>query len=211
MVKSKSLRVNLHFKFFLLPAALLLLLVAYSFTGRGGSLKITDKRLNDTIKRPANFGFGRAATAPEIARWDIAIRPDGKGLPAGSGNVQAGKIIYIAKCAACHGATGIDNPAVKLPGPALVNDSLAKGKVKTIGNYWPYATTIFDYIRRTMPYNAPGSLTNNEVYSVTAYLLNANRLIKAAAVINAKTLPEVKMPAQKLYIPDDRKGGPEVK
>ena len=132
-------------------------------------------------------------------------------MPAGSGNVQSGKIVYITKCAACHGATGLDNPGIKLPAPALVSDSLTKSKAKTIGNYWPYATTIFDYVRRTMPYNAPGSLTDNEVYSVTAFLLNANRLINADAVMNAKTLPEVKMPAQKLFIPDDRKGGPEVK
>ncbi len=204
-------KVNPRFKYFLLPAFLLIILITYSFIEHQNSIKIAANSLNDTTNWPAGFSFGRRATVQEIARWDIAIRPDGRGLPVGSGNVQAGKIIYITKCAACHGATGIENPAVKLPAPALVSDTLTKSKAKTIGNYWPYATTVFDYIRRTMPYNAPGSLTNNEVYSVTAYLLNANYLIKADAVINAKTLPGIKMPAQKLFVPDDRNGGPEVK
>lgn len=201
---------NSRFQIFLIPVILLFVLSAYSFIEKKVA-KRSIKRLNDTTNWPPSFGFGRKATTPEITRWDIAIRPDGKGLPAGSGDVQSGKIIYITKCAACHGATGIENPAVKLPAPALVSDTLALSKAKTIGNYWPYATTVFDYIRRTMPYNAPGSLTNNEVYSVTAYLLNANRLIKANTIINAKTLPDVKMPAQKLFISDDRHGGPEVK
>lgn len=201
---------NSRFQIFLIPVALLLVVSAYSFIEKKVA-KRSIKRLNDTTNWPVTFGLGRKAIAQEITRWDIAIRPDGKGLPEGSGDVRSGKIIYITKCAACHGATGIENPAVKLPAPALVSDSLASSKAKTIGNYWPYATTVFDYIRRTMPYNAPGSLTNNEVYSVTAYLLNANRLIKDNTIINAKTLPAVKMPAQKLFISDDRHGGPEVK
>lgn len=100
---------------------------------------------------------------------------------------------------------------VKMPAPALVSDTSAGSKPKTIGNYWPYATTMFDYVRRTMPYNLPGSLSDNEVYSLTAYLLSANQIIKPSQVINAQTLPVVVMPAQKLYIRDDRKGGPEVK
>ena len=86
-----------------------------------------------------------------------------------------------------------------------------KKKEKTIGNYWPYATTVFDYVRRAMPFNAPGSLTNEEVYHLTAYLLNANEIIDEKYVINAQTLPKVIMPAQKLYVPDDRKGGAEIK
>jgi mono/diheme cytochrome c family protein len=199
------------FKYLSLTFVLLIVFRTYGFIKRQGKTRVFSSEFNDTAKRNTGFGFGRRATLAEIARWDIAIQPDGKCLPQGSGNVQSGKIIYINKCAACHGATGIENAAVKLPAPALVSDSLTKSKAKTIGNYWPYATTVFDYIRRTMPYNAPGSLTNNEVYSVTAYLLNANRLINANAEINAKTLPLVKMPARKLFVPDDRKGGPEVK
>lgn len=167
--------------------------------------------LKDTTKWPATFGFGRTATAAEIAKWDISIRPDGKGLPAGDGNVSKGAAIYTLKCAACHGVGGKEIPGIKLPAPALVSDTAAKSKPKTIGNYWPYATTLFDYVRRAMPYNLPGSLTDDEVYSVTAYLLSANKIIQPDAVLNAQNLPKIIMPAKKLFVVDDRKGGPEVK
>ncbi|RKR85133.1 cytochrome c [Mucilaginibacter gracilis] len=169
------------------------------------------RSLTDTTKIPAKYGFGRVVTQQEIDKWDIDVRPDGKGLPAGEGDAAKGKAIYALKCMACHGATGEEVPGVKLPAPALVGDTAAKSKPKTIGNYWPYATTLFDYTRRTMPYNLPGSLTDNEVYSLTAYLLSANKIIKPETVLNAQTLPLIVMPARKLYIMDDRKGGPEVK
>jgi cytochrome c len=159
-------------------------------------------------KWPKSFGYGKTATKQEIAALDIDVRPDGKGLPAGSGTAASGEVIYINKCASCHGVDGKEIKGVKLPGPALVT---GKGKTKTIGNYWPYATTLFDYVRRAMPYNAPGSLTNDEVYSLSAWLLSANKVIKPNEVMNAQTLPKVVMPAQKLFIVDDRKGGPEVK
>jgi cytochrome c len=157
---------------------------------------------------PESFGYGKTATKQDIAALDIDVRPDGKGLPPGSGNAQLGEVIYINKCAACHGAEGKEIKGVKLPGPPLVT---GKGKAKTIGNYWPYATTLFDYVRRAMPYNAPGSLSNDGVYSVSAWLLSANKVIKPNEVMNAQTLPKVVMPAQKLFIVDDRKGGAEVK
>lgn len=166
---------------------------------------------SDTTKVPAKFGFGTIATPQDIAKWDIAIRPDGKGLPAGQGDALKGKAIYALKCGSCHGATGAEVAGVRLPAPALVSDTSAKSKPKTVGNYWPYATTLFDYMRRTMPYNLPGSLTDNEVYSLTAYLLNANKIITADVVLDAKTLPKITMPAKKLFIVDDRKGGPEVR
>ncbi|WP_448700570.1 c-type cytochrome [Mucilaginibacter sp. AW1-3] len=165
----------------------------------------------DTTHVPSKFGFGQAATPQDIAKIDIAIRPDGKGLPAGQGDVAKGKALYILKCSSCHGQNGTETPGVKLAGPALVGDTSAKSKPKTIGNYWPYATTLFDYMRRTMPYDHPGSLTDNEIYSLTAYLLNANKIITADVVLDAKTLPKITMPAKKLFITDDRKGGPEVK
>lgn len=165
----------------------------------------------DTTKVPAKLGFGIVATPQDIAKWDIAIRPDGKGLPAGQGDATKGRALYVLKCASCHGQNGTETPGVKLAGPALVGDTSAKSKPKTIGNYWPYATTLFDYMRRTMPYDHPGSLTDNEVYSLTTYLLNANKIIPADAILDAKTLPEITMPAKKLFIVDDRKGGPEVK
>lgn len=167
--------------------------------------------LTDSLKRPAKFGFGRRATAQEIAAWDIDVRPDGKGLPAGQGDVKKGRLLYAQKCAMCHGVDGTEKPGIKLPGSALVSDTLATSKFKTIGNYWPYATTLFDYMRRAMPYNMPGSLSNDEVYSITAYLLNANKIIKADMVLDAKNLYKVVMPAKKLFIMDDRKGGPEIK
>ncbi|HEY6901253.1 MAG TPA: cytochrome c [Puia sp.] len=152
------------------------------------------------------FGFGRPASAKAIAAMDETIRPDGRGLPAGSGRASAGRTIYLQKCAACHGKTGVEGPFMRLVGP--MGDTT---KAKTIGNYWPYATTLFDYTRRAMPYNAPGSLTNEEVYHLTAYLLAANKIIDTAMVVNANNLAGIEMPAKKLFIPDDRKGGPEVR
>jgi mono/diheme cytochrome c family protein len=164
----------------------------------------------DSVRWPESFGFGTPATAAEIARLDLDVRPDGRGLPPGSGTVVAGQVLYAARCAACHGKTGTEGPQSVLvssavPGPA------GSRKVKAIGNYWPYATTLFDYIRRAMPFNAPGTLTDAEVYSLTAFLLEANKIIKPDAVMDAYTLPRVEMPAQKLFVPDDRQGGQEIR
>jgi mono/diheme cytochrome c family protein len=165
----------------------------------------------DTGKWPKSFGFGSTASPQDIVKLDIDVRPDGKGLPVGTGNAAQGKAIYVMKCAACHGTTGLETPGIKLMGPALVSDTAAASKPKTIGNYWPYATTLFDYMRRTMPYTQPGSLTDNEVYSLTAFLLSANKIIRPETVLNAQNLWQIEMPAKKLFIVDDRKGGPEVK
>ena len=161
----------------------------------------------DTLGWPKSFGLGRSASAAEIALIDIDVRPDGKGLPAGSGTVKSGKEIYALKCAACHGATGTEGPNDRL----VVGDTTKVRRIKAIGNYWPYATTIFDYVRRAMPFNQPGSLTNEEVYSLTAYLLNTNGLINEKTVMNAVSLPKVKMPAQNWFVPDDRTGGSEIR
>jgi mono/diheme cytochrome c family protein len=188
---------------------LLLITVLGAYSYHGGARKPDPSIMTDTMQWPASFGFGNEATPQQIAAWDIDVRPDGLGLPAGSGTVIQGKAIYATKCAACHGSAEKVVPGVKLPAPVLVSDSTTK--VKAIGNYWPYASTVFDYIRRSMPYNLPGSLTDSEVYGVTAYLLNANKIIKPDAVLNAQTLPKIVMPAQKLFITDDRKGGPEVR
>lgn len=159
---------------------------------------------------PEHFGYGRPATKQEIAARAIAIPPDGRGLPAGSGTVAQGAIVYAAKCASCHGATGVEGPFNVLVAPDTAGArpfDKAPQRVKAIGNYWPYATTIFDYVRRAMPFNAPGSLSDTEVYSVTAWLLHANKLIGETAVIDAKTLPGIVMPARKYYVTDSRKGG----
>jgi cytochrome c len=159
----------------------------------------------DTVGWPARLGVGRLATAAEIAKLDTEVRPDGTGLPPGKGTVALGKGVYAARCAACHGQTGVEGPYNRLVASA------GEGKEKTIGNYWPYATTLFDYIRRAMPYNAPGSLTDEEVYGVTAFLLRANGLIDSTAVLDAATLPRVAMPARRRFVPDDRRDGPEVR
>lgn len=163
----------------------------------------------DTSQVPSSFGFGRIATQTEIDRIDIDVRPDGKGLPQGRGLSAKGKLIFATKCAACHGAGGIGGPNGSLVHSQV--ETTKKRAEKTIGNYWPYATTVFDYIRRAMPFNAPGSLTNEEVYHLTAYLLTANQIIDSSFVVTSTTLPTIKMPAQPLFVPDDRKGGPEIK
>jgi cytochrome c len=159
----------------------------------------------DTLGWPGSFGLGRRATDEEITKWDIDVRPDGAGLPAGSGTVASGRLVYAAKCASCHGKTGVEGPYNRLVATA------DHPKEKTIGNYWPYATTLFDYVRRAMPYNAPGSLTDEEVYGVTAFLLQANALLDSTAVLDAASLPKVVMPAQRRFVPDDRRDGPQIR
>jgi S-disulfanyl-L-cysteine oxidoreductase SoxD len=142
--------------------------------------------------------LGREATPAQIAGWDISIPPDGTGLPPGSGTVAAGAAVYAAKCQSCHGERGAGQP----------NDRLVGGQgtiagptpVRTVGSYWPYATTVFDYVRRSMPYQAPQSLTNDEVYAVTAYLLHLNGVIAEGDTMNAQTLPRVKLPNRDNFI-----------
>ena len=140
----------------------------------------------------ASLGIGREATPAEIAGWDSDVRPDGSGLPTGSGSVAQGEVVFGTQCSACHSATGKGGSA-----PALVGGigSLASPHpVRTVGSYWPYATTVFDYIRRAMPFNAPHSLSDDQVYAVTAYLLHANGIVPADAVMDPHTLPQVQMP-----------------
>ncbi|MEW6323564.1 MAG: cytochrome c [Acidobacteriota bacterium] len=156
---------------------------------------------------PARFGFGRPATPEEIKARDIDIMPDGTGLPPGRGTVSDGSALYAGKCARCHGPTGREGPNDVLVGrepregfPFSANPKLRK----SIGNYWPYASTVFDYVRRAMPPDAPGSLTDDEVYALVAFLLHQNELIAADAVMDAKTLPQVKMPAERYFVPDPR-------
>jgi hypothetical protein len=158
-------------------------------------------------KEPATFGIGRAATPAEIVALDIDVGPDGAGLPAGRGTSADGAPIYAARCAGCHGKTGKEGPndvlVGRLPGDTFpfARDPRAP---KTIGSYWPYATTVFDYVRRAMPPDAPGSLGDNEVYGLVAYLLFLNELIPADAVIDASSLPKVTMPSRDRFVPDTR-------
>lgn len=137
-------------------------------------------------------GLGIPASPEEVAGWDISIAPDGENLPAGSGTVAQGMALYAAQCAACHGpnAEGGIEPRL-VGGHGTINTPNA---VKTVGSYWPYATTVFDYIRRSMPFQLPGSLSDDEVYALTAYLLEMNGIIDEDTVLNATTLPAIEMP-----------------
>lgn len=142
--------------------------------------------------------LGRDVTETEIAGWDISIPPDGRGLPPGSGTAAAGATVYAAKCQSCHGEKGAGTPNDRLVGGQGTLASSAP--VRTIGSYWPYATTVFDYVRRSMPYQQPQSLTNDEVYAVTAYLLHLNGIIAENEVLDARTLPQVTMPNRSNFI-----------
>jgi mono/diheme cytochrome c family protein len=142
--------------------------------------------------------LGHEATPAQIAGWDISVGPDGVGLPPGKGTPATGATVYEQKCQICHGAKGAGQPNDRLVGGQ--GTLASKAPVRTIGSYWPYATTVFDYVRRSMPYVQPQSLSDDEVYAVTAYLLNLNGIIGENAEMNAQTLPKVKMPNQPNFI-----------
>ena len=140
-------------------------------------------------------GLGKPISEADVKQWDIAILPDGSNLPPGSGTAAQGALIYAQKCLACHGENGKGGGAPGA-GPLAGGAPLSNGieTPKTIGNYYPYATTVFDFTRRAMPFNMPRSLTDDEVYALTAYILSLNKLIGENDVMDAKTLPQVKMP-----------------
>jgi S-disulfanyl-L-cysteine oxidoreductase SoxD len=150
-----------------------------------------------------SLGIGHVATPAQIAGWDIDVRADGQGLPQGRGSVREGERIFAETCAACHGAKGEGKPADRLVGGF---GTLATSKpVRTVGSYWPYASTLFDYIRRAMPFNAPQSLTPDQVYAVSAYVLYLNNIITEDTVLDATSLPMVEMPNRNgLTSPDPR-------
>jgi hypothetical protein len=143
--------------------------------------------------------LGKSISPEDLASWDISIGPDGVGLPPGSGTVKQGEAVFAAKCQACHGEKGAGQPNDRLVGGqgSLPGD---KPPIKTVGSYWPYATTLFDYIRRAMPFNESKSLTNDEVYGVVAYLLNLNGVIPEGDTMNAQSLPKVAMPNRDGFI-----------
>ena len=143
--------------------------------------------------------FGKPISEVDAAAWDISIGPDGAGLPPGSGTVKQGEAVFAAKCQPCHGEKGAGQPNDRLVGGqgSLTGD---KPPIKTVGSYWPYATTLFDYIRRAMPFNESKSLTNEEVYGVVAYLLNLNGIIAESETMNAQSLPKVTMPNRDGFI-----------
>jgi cytochrome c len=160
---------------------------------------------------PTTYDVGRAARPEEIKARDISVLPSGAGLPPGQGTAREGKGLYASLCATCHGANGEGKEIYS----ALVGGrgSLAERRyLLTVGSYWPYATTVWDYIHRAMPYVAPGTLTANEVYSLTAFLLYANGIIGEDMVMNERTLPLVKMPNRDGFVADPRPDtGPKKK
>jgi mono/diheme cytochrome c family protein len=163
------------------------------------------------VEPPTRLGIGTPATPARLAALDLDVNSAGHGLPAGRGGYAAGAALYAARCASCHGAQGEGMAAYpRLVGPradtALRFAADAK-LPKTPGNYWPHATTLYDYVRRAMPYDAPGSLQPDEVYALVAYLLAENGVIDRGAVMDARTLPAVRMPAHDRFVRDDRTGG----
>lgn len=155
------------------------------------------------------YGVGRKPTVEEIKAWDIAIGPDGKELPPGHGTVAAGKEVYTKRCLECHGAEGKAGKFDVLVGG---QETLKSEKpMKTIGSYWPYATTLWDHIHRAMPFDRPGTLTTDQVYDVTAYLLYLNGIIAENEVMDALSLPNVKMPNRNGFVPDPRPDIPQSK
>ena len=144
--------------------------------------------------------FGRPASLAEISLWDIDVRPDGKGLPKGSGSVARGAEVFNANCIACHGEKGVGALRDRLVGGI---GTLATDKpIKTVGSFWPYATTLFDYIHRAMPYYAPGSLSVDDTFAVTAYILNINGIIPDDLKLDQDSLPKVKMPNRDGFFTD---------
>ena len=161
-------------------------------------------------KEPQRFDLGRAASTAEVAALDIDVTPSGAGLPAGSGTAAQGAALYATNCASCHGANGEGKPPAYpqlLGGPKGTFDFASDFKIpRTIGNYWPYATTLFDYIRRAMPLAAPGSLTPDQTYAVTAYLLSREGIIPDGTSLDARSLTAIQMPAKSHFVADDRRG-----
>lgn len=167
-----------------------------------GLVAISLALLASSAHAEGRFGFGRAPSAEEIAGWNIDIDRDGRKLPPGRGSVAQGKALFEAQCAGCHGARGEGGIGDRLAGG---QGSLATPKpVKTVGSFWPYAPTLYDYIYRAMPMNAPQSLKPDEVYALVAYVLNLNGLVRDDAVMDAATLPAVTMPNRDGFVPDPR-------
>jgi mono/diheme cytochrome c family protein len=157
---------------------------------------------------PGRFGFGAEATEARVAAWDTDVKPDGEGLPAGSGTVAEGEVVFRTYCMPCHGPTGTEGPNDVLVGSEPWESW--PGSV-TVGGYWPYATTLYDYIARAMPQLTPGILTADQTYAVIAYILHRNGIVPESAEMSAETLAAVRMPARDRFVVDDRQGGAQVR
>lgn len=193
-------------------AGLVVLLACDSERGAGDAGSGATNGVTRRAAHPPRFELGTPASAARIAAVDIDANASGIGLPPGRGTYANGRAIYARQCAMCHGVRGEGiAPFPQLVG-AEPRDSFPFARdpkiPHTIGNYWPHATTLYDYIRRAMPFTAPGSLQPDEVYSLVAYLLAENDIVSRDAVIDAETLPKVRMPARERFVTDDRQGGP---
>ncbi len=185
----------------------LVLSIAIACRTRDGDVEV---RAAAPPKAPAQYDLGTPVDSARLKLIDIDVDPTGTTLPAGSGTAAKGLVVFAQNCAKCHGAKGEGIP----PNPQLIGRDPREGfpfgrdakLVRTVGNYWPYSTTLYDYVHRAMPLSVPGSLKPDDVYSVVAWILAENEIIPRDAVMDAKTLPAVKMPAAGRFVVDDRKG-----
>lgn len=161
----------------------------------------------DRPEQTHGYGLGRPAADQDVRAWDIDVAPTGAGLPPGQGTAKQGAALFAAHCAACHGPTGQEGPMDRLVGG--VGTLTNQHPIKTIGSYWPYATTLYDYVHRAMPFSAPQSLSPDEVYSVVAWLLYQNGIIAEDTVLDAHSLPDISMPNRRGFLPDPRPDVPK--
>jgi len=158
--------------------------------------------IEPAVAQSPTFGIGRAPTAEELKAIDIDVFPDGRGLPPGRGTARAGRETYTSRCVTCHGPTGTEGPQdILAGGQGSLNTS---APLKTVGSYWPFATTLWDYLRRAMPFDHPGTLTTDQVYATTAYVLFLNGIFGEDDVLDETTLPRVKMPNRDGFVGDPR-------
>ena len=187
-----------------LVLAVLCLSGCESDTGGGPAGEIAVMEFNAPVEQSAgHYGYGKDASAEEIAGWDIDVRPDGLGLPPGSGTPEEGEILYEDQCAICHGSfgEGVGRNPVLAGGEGTLTESRPE---KTVGSYWPYASTLWDYIHRAMPFAAPESLSDNEVYAVSAYVLYLNDLVEYDFVLSQENLAAIEMPNKDGFFLDNR-------
>jgi cytochrome c len=180
---------------------------ASRWSASGWSASLLGERL--VLAQSPTFGIGHAPKPEELNAIDIEVTPDGTGLPPGSGTAATGKDVYKRRCETCHGPTGSEGPQdVLVGGKGSLTTSTP---LKTVGSYWPYATTLWDYMRRAMPFDHPGTLTVDELYATTAYVLLLNGLVGEDDVLNQTTLPRVQMPNRNGFVADPRPDVPARK